>query len=101
MQLAWRSPRRRPPRPSAPPSLAAVPPARIAPILAGHGTRATKPYPRAASPRLAVVLGDLRWLPASHARGLRPADHPVGAWRVERHAAPLGTVHQVREQRRD
>jgi hypothetical protein len=56
--------------------------------------------PRATAPRRAVVLGRLRVLYAPQARGIRPVHHQVGAGRIERHASPLGALHQVRSQGR-
>jgi hypothetical protein len=39
-------------------------------------------------------------MPAPDAGGLRTADHPMGTRRVERHASPIGALHQVRAQGR-
>src|ERR1700730_13811356 len=41
-------------------------------ILARHGARAAMPNPRGAAPRLAVMLGGVRGMPAPRTDGLRP-----------------------------
>jgi len=41
-------------------------------------------------------MGDLRALPAPLTDSSRAMDHPLGCWRVERHAAALRSMHAVR-----
>jgi hypothetical protein len=60
-------------------------------------------HPRAAPPRLVLVVGQLRErrLPALRAYGGGAAHHQVGAGHVQRQAAALGSALPMRLQRGD
>ena len=64
----------------------------------GHYARC---YPCRPTRRHAVAVGDLRALPASCTYGPCTVDHPLGRRCVERHVAPLGSMHGMRRQGRN
>ena len=48
-----------------------------------------------------MAMGDLRALLTSHADSPCTVDHSVGRWRLERHAALLGSMHGLRRKGRN